>query len=254
MSGTNLVTDTITINTGDTLTFNSGAHINLKHHGFVTGSGTLQVESNVIISSTDWQRALLLAAENDHPKLVWSTNPNMTPFTKYRIYRKIDTKPWKLIDSTTYQYYLDNTLVFSDPEGGIGKFVQYYVVSVNNTTTSEPSNTVSGIFNKSQAGKIIVPQTQLVEKYSLSQNYPNPFNPSTTISFSIPEKSFVTLKVYDMLGREIATLVNEELEPGSFEKTFEASSFSSGVYIYRITTMKDGKILFNESKQMLLIK
>lgn len=167
MSGTNLITDILTIQTGDTLTFTSGAHINLKHHGFVTGSGTLQVESNVIISSTDWQRALLLAAENDHPKLVWSTNPNMTPFTKYRIYRKIDTNPLKLIDSTTYQYYLDNTLVFSDPEGGIGKFVQYYVVSVNNTTYSEPSNTVSGIFNKSQAGKIIAPQTQLVGNYNL---------------------------------------------------------------------------------------
>ncbi len=84
--------------------------------------------------------------------------------------------------------------------------------------------------------------------------YPNPFNPSTTISFSIPERSFVTLKVYDMLGREVAELVNEELETGSFEKTFEASSLASGVYIYRITAMKVGKILFNESKQMLMVK
>jgi hypothetical protein len=91
-------------------------------------------------------------------------------------------------------------------------------------------------------------------EFTLEQNYPNPFNPSTTISFSIPEKSFVTLKVYDMLGREVAELVNEELETGNFEKTFDASSLSSGVYIYRITAMKEGKILFNESKQMLLIK
>ncbi len=90
--------------------------------------------------------------------------------------------------------------------------------------------------------------------YYLGQNYPNPFNPSTIITFSIPERSFVTLKIYDMLGREVAELVNEELETGSFEKTFEASSLASGVYIYRITAMKDGKILFNESKQMLLIK
>ncbi|MBK6913405.1 MAG: T9SS type A sorting domain-containing protein [Ignavibacteriales bacterium] len=91
-------------------------------------------------------------------------------------------------------------------------------------------------------------------EFSLEQNYPNPFNPTTTITFSIPEKSFVTLKVYDILGREIAVLVNEELETGNFEKTFEASTLSSGVYIYRITTMKDGKNLFNESKQMMLIK
>jgi len=92
------------------------------------------------------------------------------------------------------------------------------------------------------------------KSYMLSQNYPNPFNPSTTINFSILERSFVTLKVYDILGREIANLVNEELKAGSFEKTFDASTLSSGVYIYRITAMKDGKILFNESKQMLMIK
>jgi len=94
----------------------------------------------------------------------------------------------------------------------------------------------------------------MVREFSLSENYPNPFNPITTISFSIPERSFVTLKVYDMLGREIAELVNEELESGNFEKTFEASSLASGVYIYRITAMMDGKILFSESRQMLLIK
>ena len=90
--------------------------------------------------------------------------------------------------------------------------------------------------------------------FGVAQNYPNPFNPSTIISFSIPEKSFVTLKIYDMLGKEVTELVNEELQTGSFEKTFEASSLASGVYIYRITAMKEGKILFNESKQMLLIK
>ena len=57
-----------------------------------------------------------------------------------------------------------------------------------------------------------------------------------------------------MLGKEVTELVNEELQTGTFEKTFEASSLASGVYIYRISAMKDGKILFNESKQMMLIK
>ena len=94
------------------------------------------------------------------------------------------------------------------------------------------------------------------KEYTLYQNYPNPFNPSTTISFSIPERSFVTLKIYDMLGREVVPWngINEELETGHFEKTFDASSLASGVYIYRISAMKEGKILFNESKQMLMIK
>lgn len=249
MTGTNLITDTITINTGDTLTFISGAHINLKHHGFVTGSGTLEVQSNIIVSSTDWQRALLLAAENDHPKLVWSVNPDMTPFTKYRIYRKIDTKPWKLIDSTTYQYYLDNTLIFSDPEGGIGKFVQYYVISVNNTSTSVPSNIVSGMFNKAQTGKIILPQTQVVENYNLSQNYPNPFNPSTVINYAIKEAGLVKIKVYDILGNEVAVLVNETKEAGYHSVKFNASKLPSGVYVY---TLQAGS--FSEVKKMILVK
>jgi hypothetical protein len=99
-----------------------------------------------------------------------------------------------------------------------------------------------------------IDQELSVLKYFLSDNYPNPFNPNTTIRYSIPNKSFVTLKVYDMLSREVAELVKEELETGNFEKTFDASSLASGVYIYRISAMKNGKILFNESKQMLLIK
>jgi len=249
MTGTNLITDTTTINTGDTLTFNSSAHLNLKHHGFVTGSCTLQVESNVIISSTDWQRALLLAAENDHPKLVWSVNPDMTPFTKYRIYREIDTKPWKLIDRTTYQYYLDNVLVFSDPEGGIGEFVQYYVISVNNTSASVPSNTVSGMFNKAQTGKIILPQTQLVENYNLSQNYPNPFNPSTVINYAIKEAGLVKIKVYDILRDEVAVIVDEPKQVGFYSVKFNASKLPSGVYIYTIKSND-----FTASKKLMLLK
>ena len=70
--------------------------------------------------------------------------------------------------------------------------------------------------------------------YSLSQNYPNPFNPSTTIGFMIHVSGFTTLKVYDVLGREVRTLVSEELKAGSYETTFDASGLASGVYLYRL--------------------
>ncbi len=70
--------------------------------------------------------------------------------------------------------------------------------------------------------------------FSLSQNYPNPFNPSTAISYSIAEPGFVTLKVYDILGNEIATLVNEEKSVGSYHATFNAAEIPSGVYIYKL--------------------
>ena len=83
----------------------------------------------------------------------------------------------------------------------------------------------------------------------LNQNYPNPFNPTTTISFSIPSSAFTSLKVYDILGNEVATLVNEEKPAGEYDITFDASALTSGVYLYRLNV---GNI--SEMKKMILMK
>lgn len=94
--------------------------------------------------------------------------------------------------------------------------------------------------------------SEVPSSVELSQNYPNPFNPTTNIKFSIPEKykgSFVTLKVYDVKGQEIKTLVNENLNAGVFESKFDGSNLSSGVYFYTLT-VKD----FSETKRLLLVK
>jgi hypothetical protein len=85
--------------------------------------------------------------------------------------------------------------------------------------------------------------------YSLSQNYPNPFNPSTTIKFSIQNPGLVSLKIYNLLGQEVATLVNQELKTGSYSYSFDASRLSSGVYFYNINAGS-----FNLTKKMLLLK
>lgn len=87
------------------------------------------------------------------------------------------------------------------------------------------------------------------DNYSLSQNYPNPFNPSTKINYSIAAAGIVTIKIYDILGREISTLVNEEKSAGKYEVNFNASPLASGVYFYQI---KAGG--FVSSKKMILIK
>jgi hypothetical protein len=85
--------------------------------------------------------------------------------------------------------------------------------------------------------------------FYLGQNYPNPFNPSTIIAYQLPVGSNVTLKVYDILGKEIATLVNETKEAGSFEVKFDASKLSNGLYLY---TLHAGN--FTATKKLLLMK
>jgi hypothetical protein len=83
----------------------------------------------------------------------------------------------------------------------------------------------------------------------LAQNYPNPFNPETQINYSIPHNSFVTLEVYDILGREITTLVNEVKSPGNYEVNFNATNLPSGIYFYRLQAGS-----FVETKKMILLK
>ncbi|HSP89239.1 MAG TPA: T9SS type A sorting domain-containing protein, partial [Ignavibacteriaceae bacterium] len=85
--------------------------------------------------------------------------------------------------------------------------------------------------------------------YSLIQNYPNPFNSTTIIKIVIPKSSFVNLKVYDLLGREVATLVNEEKPAGSYEVDFNGNGLSSGIYFYKLQTES-----YSEVKKMILLK
>ena len=100
-------------------------------------------------------------------------------------------------------------------------------------------------------------------KYSIKQNYPNPFNPITTIEYTIPtspyptpyqgegtrERFFVRLKVYDVLGNEIATLINEEKQPGTYSVQFDGSKLSSGIYFYQLRAN-----IFVETKKMVIMK
>ena len=89
----------------------------------------------------------------------------------------------------------------------------------------------------------------LPSSFSLSQNYPNPFNPTTNIKYQITQNKLVALKIFDIIGKEIATLVNEKQSPGTYEVTWDASAFPSGVYFYKLTSGD-----FAETKKMILIK
>ncbi|HCA42153.1 MAG TPA: hypothetical protein DEP28_02755 [Bacteroidetes bacterium] len=87
------------------------------------------------------------------------------------------------------------------------------------------------------------------DKFDLNQNYPNPFNPVTQIKFSLPVSGFVSLKIYDALGREVSNLLSENLNAGNYESTWDASSQPSGVYFYSLTSDN-----FSETKKMILMK
>ena len=90
-------------------------------------------------------------------------------------------------------------------------------------------------------------------KFGLAQNYPNPFNPTTVVSYQLSAASSVKLAVYDMLGREIALLVDEQKPAGEYRVLFDATGLSSGTYHYRLTAT-DGKQMTVETKSMLLLR
>ncbi|HSW54267.1 MAG TPA: T9SS type A sorting domain-containing protein [Ignavibacteriaceae bacterium] len=92
--------------------------------------------------------------------------------------------------------------------------------------------------------------------FKLEQNYPNPFNPTTIIKFGVPVRSNVIIKIYDLLGSEVKTIANEEMDAGWYERTFNAAGLSSGVYIYRIEAamLENQSEIFVSIKKMLLIK
>jgi hypothetical protein len=114
---------------------------------------------------------------------------------------------------------------------GVDDVVESAIEWINNTSSVEETN------------------TEVVTGYHLGENYPNPFNPSTKIKYQIPERTYVTLKVYDVLGNIVATLVSAETSAGSYEIDFNGTALPSGVYFYRLQTGS-----FVETKKMLLMK
>ena len=112
-----------------------------------------------------------------------------------------------------------------------------------------PFEFINGEISISAAVGVEESDGNLPAKYELYQNYPNPFNPTTKVSFVISHLLFVTLKVYDILGREVATLVNERRNPGKYDMIFDGSNLPSGVYFYRLQTER-----YTNTKKLILLK
>jgi hypothetical protein len=139
---------------------------------------------------------------------------------------------------------------------------------VNDPSSWRASTTIHGNPGKDDVMPTGVKNEENIPKeFRLYQNYPNPFNPITIISFSLPKRTFVSLKVFDLIGREVAVIVHEELTAGNYSQQWNASGFSSGVYFYRLSAVpslrrdlvstddRAGQAgSFSETKKLVLLK
>ena len=126
---------------------------------------------------------------------------------------------------------------------------QLYLDNYTLTASGNARNSFIAKLNLSKNATAVSSQSKMPLSYSLSQNYPNPFNPTTTIKYQIPNAAHVVLKVYDILGKEVATLVDRNKAAGQYKATFNASKLASGVYLYRL---KSGK--YSSVKKLMLLK
>jgi hypothetical protein len=140
-----------------------------------------------------------------------------------------------------------DTLSCSFPQGFDSVVVHYYL----HPPTCQDYGTIFLADNMrvTPLNATAISEGKFPEMFSLRQNYPNPFNPTTNIKFNIAKSGVVKIVVYDVIGREVQTLVNERLQQGAYSTTFDGTTLNSGVYFYRLTTDK-----YSESRKMLLIK
>ena len=178
-------------------------------------------------------------------RLKWNANTE-PDLSLYEIWRKVGTGNWTNIGTSTTNQYDELDYFYG------GTVNLYYMIRAKDTDNNYSfySDVVNG--NGSIAPKIggeNNKEENEVSEYSLSSNYPNPFNPSTTINYQIPNNNYVTLKIYDMLGNVVKTLIAGYKTQGNYSIKFDASNLASGMYFYQL---KAGS--FISTKKMLLLK
>ncbi len=199
------------------------------------------------------QNLSVTKSANNHPLLSWTKN-NEPDMNNYQIWKKGGDEggDWHLKATTTNTTYEDpDEIVLTGPKQANESLAYYKLKAVDlGSNPSDFSNEVNIRVGIEPPSKISAGNS-LGESYSyqLYQNYPNPFNPTTQISYSIKAVGTVTLKVYDMLGKEVANLVNERKEPGNYSATFNAADLPSGIYVYKLTAND-----FTDTKKLMLVK
>ncbi len=201
---------------------------------------------------------------------------------RYRIYRTTNSgNNWILTDSLNDCFNAHNILftslntgyvsgdcgqMFKTTNAGLNWFQQITGTNTFRKAAHFLNDTVgwsvggNGVIINTYTGGAIVNVIHNSEytpdEFRLFQNYPNPFNPISTIKYDIPKQSQVTIKIFDIIGREVATIVNETKEPGYYTVSFDGTNYSSGVYFYRIDVLQAGSstLSFSSVKKMVLLK
>ncbi|MGB5530684.1 MAG: S41 family peptidase [Ignavibacteriaceae bacterium] len=180
-----------------------------------------------------------------HPKVEFFGKPSSGAFCSAS-YPDLGHNDWFFYLSTGNAYFISNHQYLAHTELDMYEEIWLTQPGVVNNKDDVVEAAIQWISNTSSADKN---NAEIVSDYCLNNNYPNPFNPSTTICYSIPILSLVTLKIYDVLGNEIVTLVNEEKSTGNYEVEFDGTGLSSGIYFYKLLAGR-----FVKTKKMLLIK
>lgn len=194
---------------------------------------------------------LLLSSYNNHPKLTWTKNPE-ADIDYYRIYKKIGRDSYSIYATSSANEYIDyDEIVCPSGTHCANEDIAHYEVTAIDLTSheSDNSNEVEAVIIGDPPQKMKSSASTFGFEYLLQQNYPNPFNPTTSISYQVKKKGLVSLKVYDMLGREVANLVNETQEAGEYSATFNTFNLPSGIYIYSLKVND-----FVQNNKMILMK
>ncbi|HIA30511.1 MAG TPA: T9SS type A sorting domain-containing protein, partial [Candidatus Marinimicrobia bacterium] len=233
-------------NTAPSSNKRDGSNSNVSFQGIKWNSSDSSTFVYIIIGQDSISPAtpqnLTLTNEGGNPRLRWAGNNTEPDLKGYNLYKELSKFPPGALDTlvyfTTDTTYLDQSFKIGGSFPWV--FAEYWVQARDFAgNESGPSN------SRSTKGKSVLPaklltQSDIPEEYRLAQNYPNPFNPVTTIKYDLPEDSFVHLDIYDLLGREVKTLLNEVVKAGykvvSWEgKDNNGNPVSTGMYIYRLT-------------------
>ena len=208
--------------------------------GFVCGNYVAIKTTN---AGVNWLEFVLITSDTNYYSSVYFTDNNngylsliSTSLGIGKIYKTTNTGA---------NWYLQQT--FSGTNNAYIKSIKF--ININTGFACGGGTTIWKTTNGGGPIGIQNISTEIPSKYSLSQNYPNPFNPTTRISFKVASYKVIKLQVFDILGKEVATLVHEKLAPGTYEATFDGSAYPSGVYFYKLTAGD-----FSETKKLTLIK